>query len=87
MEVAQRNLEIAYFNTGYYERRVTELKERLRLDPSNRAAIRSYTRTGFRILPGSPWAPEIEMVIDLAKAEAQPESAEGRITEPEPARP
>jgi RimJ/RimL family protein N-acetyltransferase len=59
----------------------------LSVDPSNRAAIRSYTRTGFRILPGSPWAPEIEMAIDLTETEAQPDSAKGRIPEPEPARP
>ena len=30
MQVAQRNLEIAYFNTGYYDTRIPELKERLR---------------------------------------------------------
>ena len=29
MQVAQRNLEIAYHNTGFYDRRVAELQERL----------------------------------------------------------
>ncbi len=38
MQVAQRNLEIAYFNTGYYDRRVTELRERLRQRPDDRDA-------------------------------------------------
>ena len=33
MQVAQRNLEVAYFNTGYYDRRVAELRERLRSAP------------------------------------------------------
>ncbi len=36
MQVAQRNLEIAYFNTGYYDARVAELKERLRVHPEDR---------------------------------------------------
>jgi len=35
------------------------------VDPSNRAAIRSYTRAGFKPVPGLSWAPEIEMSIDL----------------------
>ena len=30
MQVAQRNLEIAYHNTGFYDTRVAELQERLR---------------------------------------------------------
>ena len=58
----------------------------LSVDPSNRAAIRSYTRTGFHILPGSPWAPELEMAIDLTNTTAAPESSLA-TPEPEPARP
>jgi len=38
----------------------------LSVEPSNRAAIRSYERAGFRRLPGSLWAPEIEMAVDVA---------------------
>jgi L-amino acid N-acyltransferase YncA len=37
----------------------------LSVEPSNRAAILSYERAGFRRLPGSLWAPEIEMAIDF----------------------
>jgi L-amino acid N-acyltransferase YncA len=37
----------------------------LSVEPSNRAAMRSYERAGFRRLAGSLWAPEIEMAIDL----------------------
>lgn len=33
----------------------------LSVEPSNRPAIRSYEKAGFRRLPGSLWAPEIEM--------------------------
>jgi len=36
MQVAQRNLEIAYHNTGFYDRRVAELQERLRGAPDER---------------------------------------------------
>jgi len=36
MQVAQRNLEIAYHSTGYYDRRVSELQERLRQSPDYR---------------------------------------------------
>lgn len=35
----------------------------LSVEPSNRAALRSYARAGFRPLPGSLWAPEIEMEV------------------------
>jgi len=35
------------------------------VDPSNRAAIRSYHKAGFRPVPGAVWTPEIEMSIDL----------------------
>src|SRR3712207_7138184 len=38
MQVAQRNLEIAYLHTGYYDRRVADLRERLRTRPSDRDA-------------------------------------------------
>lgn len=35
------------------------------VDPANRAAIRSYRKAGFIIMPGTEWAPEIEMIHDL----------------------
>jgi RimJ/RimL family protein N-acetyltransferase len=38
----------------------------LSVEPWNRAAIRSYEKAGFRRLPGSLWAPEIEMEADAA---------------------
>ena len=38
----------------------------LSVEPSNRAAVRSYEKVGFRPLTGSLWAPEIEMTVDLA---------------------
>lgn len=38
----------------------------LSVEPSNRAAIRSYEKAGFRMMPGSLWAPEIEMEAVLA---------------------
>lgn len=37
----------------------------LSVEPSNRAALRSYEKAGFRRLPGSLWSPEIEMQADL----------------------
>ncbi len=37
----------------------------LSVEPSNRPAIRSYQNAGFRQLPGSLWAPEIDMALDL----------------------
>lgn len=37
----------------------------LSVEPSNRAAVRSYRKAGFDILPGSLWAPEIEMEVAL----------------------
>ena len=45
MQVAQRNLEIAYFNTGYYDTRVAELRERLRVRPDDRDARWELGRT------------------------------------------
>jgi ribosomal protein S18 acetylase RimI-like enzyme len=37
----------------------------LSVEPSNRRAIRSYEKVGFRRRPLSTWSPEIEMEIDL----------------------
>jgi GNAT superfamily N-acetyltransferase len=37
----------------------------LSVEPSNRLAIRSYEKVGFRRLPGSLWAPEVEMAVEL----------------------
>src|SRR5437660_1251354 len=45
MQVAQRNLEISYHNTGYYDRRVAELQERLRQAPDERDARWELGRT------------------------------------------
>jgi RimJ/RimL family protein N-acetyltransferase len=39
----------------------------LSVEPGNRAAVRSYEKVGFRRLPGSYWAPEIEMMVELAQ--------------------
>lgn len=38
----------------------------LSVEPSNRAAVRSYEKAGFRLLPGFLWAPEVEMEKQLA---------------------
>jgi ribosomal protein S18 acetylase RimI-like enzyme len=43
------------------------------VEPSNRAALKSYQRAGFHILPGHEWAPEIEMAVDLVGEEASGE--------------
>lgn len=37
----------------------------LSVEPSNRAALRSYRSAGFQLLPGSMWAQEVEMALDL----------------------
>jgi RimJ/RimL family protein N-acetyltransferase len=37
----------------------------LSVEPSNKAAIRSYEKAGFGRVPGSLWAPEIEMELQL----------------------
>jgi RimJ/RimL family protein N-acetyltransferase len=37
----------------------------LSVEPSNRRAIRSYEKAGFRRRPVSVWSPEVEMEIDL----------------------
>lgn len=50
MTVAQRNLEIVHRATGYYDRRITELRERLRHRPDERDArwelARGYAAIG-----------------------------------------
>jgi RimJ/RimL family protein N-acetyltransferase len=46
----------------------------LSVEPSNRAAVRSYQKSGFRRLPGSHWAPEVEMEVLLA-----PEAGPGEV--------
>ena len=43
----------------------------LSVEPANRMAIRSYEKAGFRRLPGSLWAPEVEMEVWL---ESPPEA-------------
>ena len=40
------------------------------VEPSNRPAIRSYEKVGFRRLPGSLWAPEIEMDVEVSPGAA-----------------
>lgn len=35
----------------------------LSVEPSNRAALKSYERAGFHLLPGALWAPEVEMEV------------------------
>jgi L-amino acid N-acyltransferase YncA len=35
------------------------------VEPTNRRAIRSYEKVGFRRRPASPWSPEVEMDIQL----------------------
>lgn len=37
----------------------------LSVEPWNRSAVRSYQKAGFHQLPGSLWAPEIEMEVLL----------------------
>jgi RimJ/RimL family protein N-acetyltransferase len=39
----------------------------LSVEPGNRAAVRSYERVGFRRLPGSLWASEIEMELNVTR--------------------
>src|SRR3712207_3680560 len=55
MQVAQRNLEIAYLHTGYYDRRVADLRERLRARPSDLDARWELGRT-FALLGQLPEA-------------------------------
>ncbi|MBI4543292.1 MAG: GNAT family N-acetyltransferase, partial [Gemmatimonadetes bacterium] len=40
----------------------------LSVEPSNRSAVRSYEKVGFQRLPGSLWAPEMEMEVRLEPA-------------------
>ncbi|HEX7119894.1 MAG TPA: GNAT family N-acetyltransferase [Longimicrobiales bacterium] len=35
------------------------------VEPSNRAALRSYRKAGFRLLAGALWTPEVEMELAL----------------------
>ncbi|MGH7445308.1 MAG: GNAT family N-acetyltransferase, partial [Longimicrobiales bacterium] len=44
----------------------------LSVEPSNRAAVRSYEKVGFQRRPGSLWAPEIEMEVLLLPPELPP---------------
>ena len=75
MLVAQRNLEIAYKQTGFYDRRVAELQERLRLDPADRLVpwhdrqpvCRQISRGQLEVGPA-----------DRAGGESQPELARAR---------
>ncbi len=45
MQVAQGNLEIAYRATGYYDRRVAELRDKVRRAPDDRDARWELGRT------------------------------------------
>lgn len=38
----------------------------LSVEPSNRAALRSYRRAGFHLLPASQWAQEVEMELTIS---------------------
>lgn len=40
----------------------------LSVEPSNRRAVRSYEKVGFRQIVVSPWSPELEMEVKLAEA-------------------
>jgi RimJ/RimL family protein N-acetyltransferase len=42
------------------------------VEPFNRAAVRSYEKAGFKRLPGTLWAPEIEMEADIAEVLTEP---------------
>src|SRR5437868_3051692 len=82
MQVAQRNLEIAYFNTGYYDKRIPELKERLRHQPADRESRWELGRT-YALLSQQPQAVEeftallqyhpkdVGALLQLAMAEKQ----------------
>ena len=37
----------------------------LSVEPSNRPAVRSYEKAGFRSRPVTAWSPELEMEVDL----------------------
>jgi GNAT superfamily N-acetyltransferase len=40
----------------------------LSVEPGNRAAVRSYQKAGFRMLPSTIWAPELEMEVVLSES-------------------
>jgi ribosomal protein S18 acetylase RimI-like enzyme len=40
----------------------------LSVEPSNRAALRSYRSAGFHLLPATQWAQEVEMEVILSAA-------------------
>ena len=44
----------------------------LTVEPHNRAAVRSYEKAGFRFLPGTVFAPEAEMEMELASGAIDP---------------
>lgn len=48
----------------------------LSVEPSNRAALRSYRSAGFQLIPGSAWAQEVEMELDLTADSEIPKGAE-----------
>lgn len=47
----------------------------LSVEPSNRAALRSYRSVGFQLLPGSAWAQEVEMELVLTPVPEIPDGA------------
>lgn len=49
----------------------------LSVEPWNRAAVRSYQKAGFRQLPGSLWAPEIEMEAELGALSEEADAEDG----------
>src|SRR2546422_7163664 len=80
MQVAQRNLEIAYHDTGYYDRRVAQLRERLRSAPDDRDARwelgRAYAILGSHELATAEFeqllahrADDVAAIIQLGLAE------------------
>jgi RimJ/RimL family protein N-acetyltransferase len=42
----------------------------LSVEPHNRPAVRSYEKAGFRFRPGTVYAPEVEMEMDLQESAA-----------------
>ena len=82
MQIAQRNLEIAYRQTGHYDRRVAELQDRLRVVPDDRNARRELGRSfaalgnydgaisEFHKLADDP-AADIAVLVQLALTEKQ----------------
>lgn len=56
----------------------------LSVEPSNRAAVRSYENAGFRRIPVTAWSPELEMEVALASA-AAPDDVR-RVPSSDPAR-